>query len=154
MSDVNLRERRLSLEIVMPIAAMAALVLGAVVASAEPAPPLRAPARVTPPPPLEMEGEEIVAQVVADPEPMVISSRPKPRPVEAEPLGTSTLKLDVPEGATVYLGKKKLGQAPLPPTEIIEGRYLIRVALDDTELAEWVDVPPGATFTYRLSIGD
>jgi hypothetical protein len=87
------------------------------------------------PPPVEMEEEQVV--------------------VKKEELGTSKLVLIVTEGATVYLGKKKLGVAPIADTmEVIEGRHLIKVKLGDSTFTEWVEVPPGGTFTYRLSVTD
>jgi hypothetical protein len=154
---VNLRERRISLEIMMPVAALAALVVGAVVASAQPA-SRKVARQVAVPQPVEMEDEEIVTEIAAEPEAMVIetpaiakASAPRAPQIEEE-LGTSKLELEVPEGATVWLGKKKLGVAPIEKTEILEGRYLLRVELGDSSFEEWVDVPPGGTFQYRLSL--
>jgi hypothetical protein len=102
-----------------------------------------------------MEDEEIVTEVTAEPEAMVIETpvapKAKAKPIEEE-LGTSRLELEVPEGATVHLGKKKLGVAPIEKMEILEGRYLLRVELGESAFEEWIDVPPGGTFQYRLSL--
>jgi hypothetical protein len=139
---------RLPLEIAMPCAVLAAVAVGAVVASAQPN-----VERV------EIEPEEIVTEVAVEEEPLVVEPlvvTPPPPPkkpiVKQEELGTSKLDLDITEGATVWLGKKKLGVAPIEKMEIVEGRYLLKIEKGDSTFAEWVDVPPGGTFTYRFTL--
>lgn len=149
------------LEIAMPVAVISALIVGAVLAQQDvghPA-PRGAGARA-----IEMEEEAIevdapAAEFVPSPVP-VPPSRPVPKKPNAqrakrEELGTSMLELVVPDGATVWLGRKKLGQAPFEKQiEIVEGRHRIRVDLDDSRFSEWLDVPPGATVTYRLRLSE
>ena len=55
------------------------------------------------------------------------------------------LTLEAPEGATVFLGRRKLGNAPLAPIEVYEGTYRIHVvdtkrSLDVTKI---IEVKPG-----------
>lgn len=136
----------------MPVTVLAAFAIGAVLASAEPAAPQR----------VEMEQEEVIVPVV-EAEPIVIEEEPivieapapqKKKVAPPEVLGTSKLVLEVPEGATVFLGKKKLGAAPIAPMEIVEGRHLVRVEMGDSTFSEWLDVPPGGTFAYRLNLSE
>ena len=140
---------RLPLEIVMPCAVLAAVAVGAVVASAQPN-----TERV------EMEEEEIITQIAVEEEPLVVEpvvvTPPPPKKPAAviprEELGTAKLELEITEGATVWLGKKKLGVAPIDELEIVEGRYLLKVEFEASTFAEWIDVPPGGTFAYRLKL--
>jgi hypothetical protein len=55
------------------------------------------------------------------------------------------LTLEAPEGATVFLGRRKLGKAPLAPVEVYEGTYRVHVVDEKKSLdvTRFIDVKPG-----------
>jgi hypothetical protein len=55
------------------------------------------------------------------------------------------LTLEAPEGATVFLGRRKLGKAPVAPVEVYEGTYRVHVVDEKKSLdvTKFVDVKPG-----------
>jgi hypothetical protein len=64
----------------------------------------------------------------------------------------ATLTLEAPEGAVVWLGKKKLGAAPLAPLELYEGTHRIRVVPEGgPEITKTLELKPGET-TEKIGV--
>jgi len=65
----------------------------------------------------------------------------------------AVLTLDVPQGAVVWLDKKKLGTAPLEPVELLEGTHRLRVVHEASALdvSKTLELKAGET-TERLGV--
>jgi hypothetical protein len=57
----------------------------------------------------------------------------------------ANLTIQAPAGATVFLGRRKLGNAPLAPVEVYEGTYRVHVVDEKKSLdvTKFIDVKPG-----------
>jgi hypothetical protein len=66
--------------------------------------------------------------------------------------GKSKLTVHAPEGATISLNSRVIGEAPLDPVTIYEGRYLLRVSLNGMNWSEWFNAPPGQNIEYKVRL--
>ncbi len=66
--------------------------------------------------------------------------------------GKSRLTVRAPDGAKISLNSRVIGEAPLDPVEIYEGRYLLRVSLDGMNWSEWFNAPPGQNIEYKVRL--
>lgn len=64
----------------------------------------------------------------------------------------STLTVRAPNGATISLNSRVVGEAPMDPIEIYEGKYLLRVSLDGMNWSEWFNAPPGRNIEYKVQL--
>ena len=63
-----------------------------------------------------------------------------------------TLTINAPKGSVVYLNGDSLGEAPLGPIAVYQGRYLVKVSKGGRKWTKWVDAPPGGNVTYNAEI--
>jgi hypothetical protein len=66
--------------------------------------------------------------------------------------GKSKLTVFAPDGAKISLNSRVVGEAPMDPITIYEGRYLLRVSLDGMNWSEWFNAPPGQNIEYKVRL--
>jgi serine/threonine-protein kinase len=66
--------------------------------------------------------------------------------------GKSKLTVLAPDGAKISLNSRVVGEAPMDPITIYEGRYLLRVSLDGMNWSEWFNAPPGQNIEYKVRL--
>ena len=64
----------------------------------------------------------------------------------------SELTVVAPDGANIMLNGKTVGEAPMPPIEIYQGQYHLKVLVGNETWAKWFEAPPGRKIKYTVTM--